>query len=99
MRKAAGVPPQRSSKPISPEHAALGRAIEQVMEEKGIKQDALAVATGMDIKQIGTYIRGQGNPTFATILRISQALKVPSGRLVTIADELSSGDAVDRRGS
>jgi transcriptional regulator with XRE-family HTH domain len=82
------VPPPRISKPISADHAALGGAIEAVMKEKGLKQDALAAATGMDIKQLGSYVRGQGNPTYTTVLRISRGLGVEPGRLLTIADRL-----------
>jgi transcriptional regulator with XRE-family HTH domain len=79
-------------RPISADHAALGRAIEAVMDENAIKHDALAAAIGMDIKQLGSYIRGQGNPTYTTVLRISRGLGVGPGRLMTIADELRSKD-------
>ena len=82
------MPPERNSKPISPDHAALGRAIEAVMAEKGVKQEALASTLGMDIKQLGSYVRGQGNPTYTTILRISRALEIEAGRLIAIADQL-----------
>lgn len=82
------MPPARSTKPLSPDHAALGRALEAVMAEKGVKQEALAATLDMDIKQLGSYVRGQGNPTYTTILRISRALEIEAGRLIAIADEL-----------
>lgn len=86
------MPPPRISKPISAEHGALGRAIEAVLKEKGLTQDALATATGMDIKQLGRYVRGQGNPTYRTVLRISRGLDLEPGELLTIADRLLASD-------
>jgi transcriptional regulator with XRE-family HTH domain len=90
MRKAARVPRPRLAKPTSAEHAALGRAIEALLRERAMKPEDLAAATSMDIKQLGSYLRGQGNPTYATILRISRGLGVAAGTLVAMADELDA---------
>lgn len=83
------MPPQRKSKPRSPDLAALGQAIEVLIaEDANMSQDSVADESGMNIKQIGNLVRGQGNPTYTTLLRLSKGLHVSPGRLMALTDEL-----------
>jgi transcriptional regulator with XRE-family HTH domain len=86
------VPPERKSTPRSPEHGALGKAIRLSRERLGLSQEDLAAASDIHITHIGGLERGVRNPSYATLLRLSQALKVKPGELVSFADELREDD-------
>jgi transcriptional regulator with XRE-family HTH domain len=68
------VPPERRSQPRDAELAALGKAIEARMAEKGLRQKSLAEASGIDIRRIGDYIRGQFSPSLANLRRLCKGL-------------------------
>lgn len=79
----------RTAKPRSLNHAALGQAIELVMaEDASMTLDTVAADSGLDEKQIGTFIRGQGNPTFSTLLKLCEGLHVSFDELAFRAQEL-----------
>jgi transcriptional regulator with XRE-family HTH domain len=82
------VPPERKSTPRSPEHGALGDAIRTSRERLGLSQEELSAASDIHITHIGGLERGVRNPSYATLVRLAQALKVNPGALVTLADEL-----------
>lgn len=83
------MPRPRTAKPRSLRHAALGQAIELVMaEDAHMTLDAVAAESGLDEKQIGTFIRGQGNPTYSTLLKLCEGLHVSLGELMLSAEEL-----------
>jgi transcriptional regulator with XRE-family HTH domain len=83
------MPRKRKSKPRSPDHAALGQAIELFIAENAqMTQETVAMDGGLTAKQVGDLVRGQGNPTYETILKLCQGLHVRSGKLMARADEL-----------
>ncbi len=83
------MPRPRTAKPRSLRHAALGQAIELAMaEDAHMTLDTVAAESGLDEKQVGTFIRGQGNPTYATLLKLCEGLHVSLGELMLSADEL-----------
>lgn len=83
------MPRPRTAKPRSSSHAALGQAIELVIaEDAHMKLDTVAADSGLDEKQIGTFIRGQGNPTYSTLLKLCEGLHVSPGELMLRAEDL-----------
>ncbi len=89
MRKAALVPRPRKSKPRSPGLAALGQAIELVIaEDPHMTPDSVATRSGLSNEQVGRLIRGQGNPTYNTLLKLCAGLGIGLGELTTRADRL-----------
>lgn len=83
------MPRPRTAKPRSLHHAALGQAIELVIaEDAHMTLDTVAAESGLDEKQIGTFIRGQGNPTYRTLLKLCEGLHVSLGELMLSAEEL-----------
>jgi transcriptional regulator with XRE-family HTH domain len=83
------MPRPRTAKPRSLSHAALGQAIELVIaEDAHMKLDTVAADSGLDEKQIGTFIRGQGNPTYSTLLKLCEGLHVSPGELMLRAEDL-----------
>lgn len=82
------MPPQRRSKPRSPEHAALGEAIRRLRLEAGLSQEQLAEGAGTDLTQVGGIERGVRNPSYTTLLRLADALETSVGEITSLADEL-----------
>lgn len=83
------MPPRRKSEPRSPDHAALAQAIELLIaEDARMTQESVAEESGLNIKQVGELVRGRGNPTYTTLLKLCQGLHVRPGRLMALADEL-----------
>jgi transcriptional regulator with XRE-family HTH domain len=84
------MPPARKSKPRSPEHAALGQAIRQLREAKGLTIEALAEAMGSDLTQLGGVERGTRNATYEYLLRLAKSLDSSVGEMATLADQLAA---------
>ncbi len=83
------MPPRRKSKPLSSDHAALAQAIELLIaEDPRISQRTVATDSGLNIRQINSLTRGQGNPTYETLLRLCEGLHVRLSELMTITDEI-----------
>jgi transcriptional regulator with XRE-family HTH domain len=82
------MPPRRRAQPRSPEHAALGAAIQRLREEAGMSQEALADRSDVHLTHIGGLERGVRNPSYSTLLRLAMALETRVGPLATLADRL-----------
>jgi transcriptional regulator with XRE-family HTH domain len=83
------MPPKRRSEPRSEDHAALAQAIELLMaEDVGMTQETVAEDSGMSVKQINELVRGQGNPTYTTLLKLSRGLHISPSELMSLVDEL-----------
>jgi DNA-binding phage protein len=83
------MPRQRKSKPRSPDHAALGQAIELFIAENAqMTHETVATDGGLTVKQVGDLVRGQGNPTYTTVLKLCRGLHIRSGELMARADQL-----------
>jgi XRE family transcriptional regulator, regulator of sulfur utilization len=55
---------------------ALGKAIRQLREEKGLTQEAVAHGAGITTATLGVIERGLSNPTWATLKGIAAGLGV-----------------------
>lgn len=53
---------------------ALGKAIRQLREERGMTQEALAREAGVTVGHMSMIERGHSNPTWATVKAIAAAL-------------------------
>jgi XRE family transcriptional regulator, regulator of sulfur utilization len=84
------MPPARKSKPRSPEHAALGDAVRQLREQRGLTIEALADLAGTDLTQLGGVERGTRNPTYEYLLRLSKSLGTSVGEMTTLADQIAA---------
>jgi DNA-binding phage protein len=83
------MPPERKSKPRSPDYAALGHAIEVLIAENpDLDKDTVSRDSGLDIKQINSLIRGTSNPQLSTLFRLADGLHVRLGVVMTKADAL-----------
>jgi transcriptional regulator with XRE-family HTH domain len=82
------MPPRRRAQPRSPEHAALGAALQRLREEAGLSQEALSDLSDVHLTHIGGLERGVRNPSYTTLLRLTKALKTHVGPLAVLADEI-----------
>ena len=90
------MPPRRQAKPRSPDHAALGRAVEELRREAGLTQEQLAERFHTEFPRVGTLERGVSNPTFSSLLRVARGLDIELSVLIERFERIrrssSSGD-------
>lgn len=67
---------------------ALGQAIREIREKRGLTQEVVAHEAGVTASTYGLIERGQSNPTWATVDDIALALGVSIGELAKRADKL-----------
>lgn len=68
--------------------AALGRAVQAFRVERGISQEELGFRSGMDRTFVGGIERGERNPTYETLVKLSGGLEVAPQDIVSRAQEL-----------
>lgn len=76
------MPPRRRIQPRSADHKALGEAIQELRIEAQLTHEELADRLDMSFQRISELERGIANPTFATLLRLTQGLNVDLDELV-----------------
>jgi transcriptional regulator with XRE-family HTH domain len=70
---------------------ALGEAILQLRQKRGITQEDLAHEAGITTGTLSLIERGHANPTWGTVKGIASALRVPLGELGSLSERLGSG--------
>lgn len=70
----------------SAHHARLGGAIRARRNQLGISQEALAEEIGIDRTYLSGVERGERNPSYTNLLRISTALRIPLSELQAAAE-------------
>jgi transcriptional regulator with XRE-family HTH domain len=61
---------------LRPEDLALGRALREIRERKGISQEDAAHLAGLHRAQYGRYEQGNNAPSFVMVMRIASAFGV-----------------------
>jgi transcriptional regulator with XRE-family HTH domain len=69
---------------ISPAHHALGRAVRESRARRELSQEGLGFASGLHRNYVGALERGEVNPTFATLMRVSHGLGIALSTVVTV---------------
>ncbi len=67
---------------------ALGSAIRQLREKRGLTQVALSHEARITTGTLSLIERGQSNPAWGTVNRIADALGSPWGEVGKLADKL-----------
>jgi transcriptional regulator with XRE-family HTH domain len=75
--------PQRDA-----ENRALGQAVRELREKRGLKQEELAQAAGIHVVYLSGIERGERNPTWAVVVGLAEALRVKPSRLAGRAEQL-----------
>jgi transcriptional regulator with XRE-family HTH domain len=66
---------------------AVGALVLQLRKDSGDSIGSLAAAAGLSPGLLSQIERGQGNPSLTTLIKLSQALKVPVGRFFDTEDQ------------
>lgn len=67
---------------------AFGDALKQLREERGLSQEAAALACGIDRAHFGKLERAVKTPTLGTVWRIADALQARPSDLLARAERL-----------
>ncbi len=83
------MPRKKKSETRSPEHAALGQAVEVLIAANThMTQESVASDAGLTPKQVREIMRGRGNPTYASLMKLCQGLHVLPDQLLALARDL-----------
>lgn len=66
--------------------AKLGAAIRAVRLERGLSQEALADAAGIDRSHMGKIERGERNVSMLNVARVAEALNITIASLMAAAE-------------
>lgn len=69
---------------------ALGAAVRQLREKRGLTQERLAQDAGLTVGTISLIERGKSNPAWGTVGAIGKALGVSMGELGHLSDQLEN---------
>lgn len=72
----------RSARGLNPALKRLGQRLKRLRNLCELTQEELADAARLDAKHVQDVEGGRTNPTFATLLALSRALKVPLTELL-----------------
>jgi DNA-binding Xre family transcriptional regulator len=87
------MPRERKSTPRDPELATLGAAIEVLIARGPSKtQTAVADESGLDNKQVGSYVRGRVNLRYTNLRRLCRGLGAKPSELMAIVEALETGE-------
>lgn len=67
---------------IKQEIILLGKRIEEIIREKGLKTREVAHDADLDVENLRKYIKGRQEMKVSTMLKIAKALEVNAGDLV-----------------
>jgi transcriptional regulator with XRE-family HTH domain len=70
--------------------AALGRAVRELRVAAALSQEDLGDASGLHRNYVGGIERGERNPSYASLMTLARALRVPLSRLIALAEGSNS---------
>jgi transcriptional regulator with XRE-family HTH domain len=68
----------------SAEHSALGRATRELRARRGLSQEALGFRAHLHRNYVGAIERGEINPTFRVLLKLTWGLALPLSELIAV---------------
>lgn len=85
--------------PVIPDIRQLGKAVDQLRDEKGMKKNEFAEATDVDVAHLSRAQNHGRNLTWATLTSIVEVLDIPISELVLRAESIAERDrATDEPG-
>jgi XRE family transcriptional regulator, regulator of sulfur utilization len=72
---------------LSPRHRALGDAIRELRQQRGMTQDALADRAKMSENYVGDTERGERNISIRVLWQLADGLGVPAWELLQETDK------------
>ncbi len=71
-----------------PRQRSLGEAVRRIRKERGLTQEELYHVSRVHRNHISALERGALNPSYQTMLRITDALEISLSRLIAMSEEL-----------
>jgi len=71
---------------------ALGEAVRQLREKRGVTQERLAQDAGLTTGTVSLVERGRSNPSWGTVRAIAAGLGVTMGELAKLADKFAAAE-------
>ncbi len=81
----------------SSEHERLGRAVKELRIRRGLSQELLGLRSGLHRNYVGAIERGEINPTFKVLMKLSQGLEFELSTIMRLWEERSSDPPPARR--
>jgi transcriptional regulator with XRE-family HTH domain len=78
---------------------ALGRAIREIRQERGVRAEDLAAATGIDGSRLHGLESGRLNPRYELLLALAAGLGVPASAFMLRAERLVAQDRASEQTS
>lgn len=76
----------------SPHHRALGHAVRELRLRQRVSQEELGYRCGLHRNYVGAVERGELNPTYGVLLRLSAGLAIPLAELIALGELRAAGD-------
>lgn len=80
----------------SNEHERLGRAVRELRARRGLSQEMLGFRSGLHRNYVGAIERGEINPTFKVLMKLSEGLDFQLSEIIHLW-EVRSEDPPPRR--
>lgn len=74
------------ARPDQPQRA-LGAAVRELREKRGISQEDLAHEAGITTSTVSLIERGRSNPTWSTVKNLARALNVSLAEFAALAEK------------
>jgi transcriptional regulator with XRE-family HTH domain len=69
------------------DHLILGRAVREIRARFALSQERVGLAAGLHRNYVGAIERGEINPTFKVLLKLSSGLTVPLSDVIRLYEE------------
>jgi transcriptional regulator with XRE-family HTH domain len=81
--------------PFDPTDFRLGRTIRRLRRHADLSQEALAARSGLGSKHLGQIECGNHSPTYGTLLRVADGLRMPLSELIAECEK--EGERINGR--
>lgn len=81
----------------SSDHERLGRAVRELRARRGLSQEVLGYRSGLHRNYIGAIERGEINPTFRVLIKLSHGLDFELSEIMALWEERSTDPPPRRR--
>jgi transcriptional regulator with XRE-family HTH domain len=81
----------------SSEHERLGRTVKELRIRRGLSQELLGIRAGLHRNYVGAIERGEINPTFKVLMKLSRGLDFELSEIMLLWEERSSDPPPARR--
>lgn len=72
-------------------HCSLGSAVRELRARYGLSQEGLGQKAGLHRNYVGAIERGEINPTFLTLLRLSAGIEIRLSGLIVLYERHEKG--------